>query len=525
MDALSLLAGDARTFRTEVWASRVHAHRTDPSALTGLLSLEDVDRLVTGSGIRTPALRIVRDGEVLPAASYTRQATLAGQPVTGLVDGRKALSLFGDGATIVLQGLHRYWPPLAELTRSLELELGHPCQVNAYLTPPDAQGFAKHADTHDVFVFQTAGHKLWRIGPDDDELELDLVPGMSAYLPTGTLHAARSESTTSLHVTVGINRTTWRDLLSRASSTVLADAGFDEPLPAGYLAEPELLEKVLTDRLAAFRQRVAELRRGDPHRAARGALPHQSAVVAGRRAHRSRADHRGGCDHHPLSTGTGPLRRGGERTAPGAAGRPRAADAAAAGGCPGARPGRRHPAAGRPARPHRGRCGGAGPPARPRGSARDRPVTDRCSAASQARGESQIGTASRVDTFVLLECPGPWGREALRDSRLPEAVKRRLRALDGSGTKVLLIRREEPVEAGTRLFVCRDGRTRTALLDDPGDLLDLSIPADLAEHPDPLYLVCTHGRHDVCCAERGRPLWKAAHAVAPEHTWQLAPGG
>jgi mannose-6-phosphate isomerase-like protein (cupin superfamily) len=259
MDALSLLAGDARAFRTEVWASRVHVHRADPAALTALLSLEDVDRLVTGSGIRTPALRIVRDGEVLPAASYTRHATLAGQPVTGLVDGRKALSLFAGGATIVLQGLHRYWPPLAELVRSLEPELGHPCQVNAYLTPPEAQGFAQHADTHDVFVFQTFGHKLWRIGPDDDERELDLVPGLSAYLPTGTLHAARSESTTSLHVTVGVNRTTWRDLLTRASSTVLADAGFDEPLPAGYLAEPELLEKALADRLAAFQQGVAEL--------------------------------------------------------------------------------------------------------------------------------------------------------------------------------------------------------------------------------------------------------------------------
>ena len=110
-----------------------------------------------------------------------------------------------------------------------------------------------------MFVFQTAGHKLWRIGPDDDELELDLVPGMSAYLPTGTLHAARSERTTSLHVTVGVNRTTWRDLLTRAASTVLAGAGFDEPLPAGYLDEPELLEKALADRLAAFQQRVAEL--------------------------------------------------------------------------------------------------------------------------------------------------------------------------------------------------------------------------------------------------------------------------
>ncbi|MFN8193801.1 MAG: cupin domain-containing protein [Nocardioidaceae bacterium] len=259
MDALSLLAGDAPTFLREVWASHVHVHRSEPEPLVALLSLEDVDRLVTSSGIRTPALRVVRDGRVLPQASYTRHATLAGQAVTGLVDGRKALALFGDGATIVLQGLHRYWPPLAELTRGLELALGHPCQVNAYLTPPRAQGFARHGDSHDVFVFQTSGRKRWTIGPDGDEQQLDLVPGMSAYLPTGTLHAARSESDASLHVTVGINRTTWRDLLTRACASLLEGSEYDEPLPAGYLAEPELLEKELADRLSRLQQRVAEL--------------------------------------------------------------------------------------------------------------------------------------------------------------------------------------------------------------------------------------------------------------------------
>jgi ribosomal protein L16 Arg81 hydroxylase len=77
------------------------------------------------------------------------------------VDGRKVLGLFADGATVVLQGLHRYWPPLTELVRGLELALGHPCQANAYLTPPGSQGFAVHSDSHDVFVFQTAGTKQW----------------------------------------------------------------------------------------------------------------------------------------------------------------------------------------------------------------------------------------------------------------------------------------------------------------------------------------------------------------------------
>ena len=56
---------------------------------------------------------------MLPASRYTRSgATLAGQPLTGLVDARKVIDLFEGGATVVLQGLHRYWPPLTRWSPS-----------------------------------------------------------------------------------------------------------------------------------------------------------------------------------------------------------------------------------------------------------------------------------------------------------------------------------------------------------------------------------------------------------------------
>ena len=98
--------------------------------------------------------------------------------------------------------------------RALELELGHPCQANAYLTPPGAQGFARHSDTHDVFVFQTHGRKQWEVVDSDGTVrDVLLEPGLSMYLPTGTPHSARSQDVMSLHVTLGINRPTWRDLL------------------------------------------------------------------------------------------------------------------------------------------------------------------------------------------------------------------------------------------------------------------------------------------------------------------------
>ncbi len=261
MIALDLLSGDAQTFLSKVWASRVHLHRTDPDLLVGLLSLADADGLLTSSAIRTPSIRMARDGSVLAESTYTRNATLAGKPLTGLVDARKALALFDDGATVVFQGLHRYWPPLTRLIAELELELGHPCQANAYLTPPGAQGFDVHSDTHDVFVFQTAGSKLWEVhGPDGPE-DVLLEPGLSMYLPTGTPHAARAQETVSLHVTIGINQLTWRGLLERTVKPALA-AVPDEHLPAGYLDDPAVLSAGLADRLEELADAVRRIDAG-----------------------------------------------------------------------------------------------------------------------------------------------------------------------------------------------------------------------------------------------------------------------
>ena len=252
MDALTLLSGDARAFCEKVWASRVHLHHAAAEELVGLLSLDDVDHVLTATALRTPALRVVKDGSVVPASEITRSASLAGAPLTGLVDSRKVLAHFEGGATVVLQGLHRYWPPLTDLVRGLELALGHPCQANAYLTPPGSQGFARHSDSHDVFVFQTHGRKLWEVVDGEDEREVLLEPGLSMYLPTGTPHSARSQEDTSLHVTVGINRVTWRELLQQVTERALDDERYDDPLPAGYLDDPGMLAERLGREVAAF---------------------------------------------------------------------------------------------------------------------------------------------------------------------------------------------------------------------------------------------------------------------------------
>ena len=305
-DALELLSGDAQNFVEKVWASHVHVHKADPADLVGRLSFDDVDELLTSTAIRTPAVRLAQDGSVLPQSRYTRSgATLAGQALTGLVDARKVIDLFEGGATVVLQGLHRYWPPLTRLVAELELALGHPCQANAYLTPPGSQGFAVHSDSHDVFVFQTHGAKLWEVhpapgghGPDEAARELLLEPGLSMYLPTGTPHAARAQDTVSLHVTIGINQLTWRRLLERSVRQVmdsLEELGADTHLPAGYLDDPDVLAEGLDRRLRAL---ADELARVDAARVAddqtRSFLEKRSAHLRGSLVDRMHLDAVGG---------------------------------------------------------------------------------------------------------------------------------------------------------------------------------------------------------------------------------------
>jgi len=292
LDALDLLSGDAQAFLTTAWASHAHVYKADPDDIVGLLSLDDVDRLLMGSALRTPALRVAKDGAVLPSSAYTRSATIAGAPLTGLVDARKVVDLFDGGATLVLQGLHRYCQPITELVRGLEAALGHPCQANAYLTPPGSQGFALHSDTHDVFVFQTHGAKQWEIHDRGSQVDVLMEPGTSMYLPKGTPHAARTQETASLHVTVGINSSTWRQLLQRVVTETLTDEVYDERLPVGYADNPSRLTAELRTRLDALADQLvalaevdvatAEARRFLTTRtpALRGALADRLAVAA-----------------------------------------------------------------------------------------------------------------------------------------------------------------------------------------------------------------------------------------------------
>ena len=105
---------------------------------------------------------MAKSGSTLADKAFTAPGGV-GAGVADQVSDDKLVRLFADGSTMVLQGLHRVWPPIIAFCQQLAAELGHPVQANAYVTPPQNQGFSNHYDVHDVFVLQIEGEKRWQI--------------------------------------------------------------------------------------------------------------------------------------------------------------------------------------------------------------------------------------------------------------------------------------------------------------------------------------------------------------------------
>lgn len=156
-----------------------------------------------------------------------------------------------------------------------------------------------------------------------------------------------------------------------------------------------------------------------------------------------------------------------------------------------------------------------------------------CAVRARTRGDELAGTASTVRAFLLLEETGPWGRHAWRDARLPEGLGAEvLRRCAAAGVRPLLIRRgRRRTLTQRRVFTAYagSGRLESTTVSDPRALLDLDLAAlgrgqspGLTEHSEPVFAVCTHGRHDRCCAERGRPVLAALQAAEPEATWGVS---
>jgi lysine-specific demethylase/histidyl-hydroxylase NO66 len=277
-------------FLEDHWERRpLVCERGGAARFDDLLSERDIEELIASGGLRHPAFRLVKAGERLRPRDYSSDIPWRPSPFTGVADAEQVAEAFAEGATIVVQGLHHWWKPLAVFCRELEAELGQPTQANAYWTPRDSQGLPVHHDTHDVFVLQVAGEKRWLVYEPKLELPLrdqryseemgeagepvhDVVlrAGDMLYMPRGWLHQAMTSSVDSLHLTVGVNVYTWIDAVRAALRRCESDVEWRRSVPvdgeggrelAELLAEhlePEDVLRRMRRRFVASRRAVAD---------------------------------------------------------------------------------------------------------------------------------------------------------------------------------------------------------------------------------------------------------------------------
>lgn len=243
------------TFLDDIWAATHHHVQRDCAGYFDCLvpAHSAVDDLLARFRRDPSAVRLMRGKNKKGPESH--------RLVDGSLDLVGIRNDFADGYTIVLDGVDRHVRAIASLCRSIETELNFPTQVNAYLTPPGAQGLVPHYDDHDVLVLQVRGSKVWHLYPDADvrphqlrrddkavaidglsvPVDLRLEAGDLLYVPHGRVHEAETESEPSVHLTVGVHApTTLMLAVAALNSLSFVDDRLNVPLPPRHLNDADL---------------------------------------------------------------------------------------------------------------------------------------------------------------------------------------------------------------------------------------------------------------------------------------------
>lgn len=151
----------------------------------------------------------------------------------------------------------------------------------------------------------------------------------------------------------------------------------------------------------------------------------------------------------------------------------------------------------------------------------------RCSALAEELGEPMIGSIEQRVRWLLVEDRSPWGEKAVRDELGPGIES----AAKARAVRLLLIRRREgdpAADDATRRVFLVDTAEAAAATREVSDVAELPelMDATLSDFgvpfTDSIFLVCTNGKRDACCALRGRPLVAALLEAQPEAVWECS---
>jgi ribosomal protein L16 Arg81 hydroxylase len=198
-----------------------------------LFSWEKLTYLLNFHEFKYPELRLALDGKVLDEN-----------------ENENLIKLCQEGATLIINGVHKFIPEITAFTAEVKYDIGYGTQVNAYCSWSGRQGFSSHYDTHEVFILQVDGRKQWYVYEDtikyplaeqtsaslpppegEPYLSCTLNPGDVLYIPRGHWHYAIALDEPSLHLTLGVHCKTGIDFLEWLVSELRQKEEWRKSLP------------------------------------------------------------------------------------------------------------------------------------------------------------------------------------------------------------------------------------------------------------------------------------------------------
>jgi len=190
-----------------------------------------------------------------------------------------------NGATLIIDRVHKLVPELGRFVSQLRSQIGHPIQVNLYCSWPGKQGFRCHYDTHDVFILQIDGTKEWNVFTDTFKYPLKtqksanfqppnelpylnciLEPGDVLYIPRGHWHYALALDRPSLHLTLGIHGKTGIDFLEWAIEELKQQESWRQTLPLLATESPVSLSQSIDTLIGDLTKYLSHSDMGDRYR-------------------------------------------------------------------------------------------------------------------------------------------------------------------------------------------------------------------------------------------------------------------
>jgi ribosomal protein L16 Arg81 hydroxylase len=245
-------------FLAEYWTQKaLHISAGHSQKFQPFFSWSDLNYLLNYHKLKAPDLRFSMDGKLLPETPERREWG----------------DLLRQGATLIINGVHKRVPAVVELAANLRYDIGYETHVNLYCSPVNQQGFECHYDTHDVLILQINGDKEWFVYQEtvpcpttgmhsSDQpkpeappyLQCVLKAGDLLYVPRGHWHYAVACDQPSLHLTIGIECQTGLDWLRWLIDALKEDPAWRKSLPLAVDSSATAMEQ----QLIALRQHLIE---------------------------------------------------------------------------------------------------------------------------------------------------------------------------------------------------------------------------------------------------------------------------